>query len=83
MHWRPPALQPSLTLLGLKGVSAEQGVSAEVSVSQAHIHRIGHLPFESLDVYMAGMKAHGKELVGDIPKFTNATPVFQISEIVS
>jgi len=78
-----PMVQARLTPLGLKGVSAEKGISAGTAGSQAPFHCMGHLLFESLDVYMAGMKAHGKALGGDIPKFTNATPVFQISEIVS
>jgi uncharacterized protein (TIGR02118 family) len=78
-----PMVQARLTPLGLKGVSAEKGISAGTAGSSAPFHCMGHMLFESLDAYLNGMKAHGKELVTDIPKFTNAAPVIQISEIVS
>jgi len=29
------------------------------------------------------MKAHGKELMDDVPNFTNLTPQMQISEILA
>jgi len=78
-----PMVQARLTPLGLKGVSAEKGISAGTAGSAVPFHCLGHMLFESLDAYLAGMKAHGKELVTDIPKFTNSSPVIQVSEIVS
>ena len=78
-----PMVQARLTPLGLKGVSAERGISAGTSGSPPPYHCMGHLLFESVEAYLSGMKAHGKELVTDIPKFTNSSPVIQVSEIVS
>ena len=42
---------------------------------------IGNLYFENLDGYDKGMAEAGPVLRGDIPNFTNVTPVRQISEV--
>ena len=83
LHKHMPMVQARLAPLGLKGVSAEKGINAGATGSPAPFHCMGHMLFESLEAYQAGMKAHGKELVTDIPKFTNSNPVIQVSEIVS
>ncbi len=41
----------------------------------------GHLYFDSVDDFQAAFAAHGDAVLGDIPNFTNAQPVIQISEI--
>jgi len=43
---------------------------------------IGHLYFESQDGYEKGMAEAAPVLRGDIPNFTNVTPIRQISEIL-
>ena len=43
---------------------------------------IGHLYFESLDDYDKGMAEKQEILRGDIPNFTNVTPIRQISEVL-
>ena len=44
---------------------------------------IGLLTFSSLKELRAAMAAHGAEIVGDIPRFTNVQPVIQINEPVA
>ena len=39
--------------------------------------------FNSLADFQQAMEAHGKEIMGDIPNYTNIQPQVQISEIVS
>jgi uncharacterized protein (TIGR02118 family) len=43
---------------------------------------IGHLYFESRDDYDKGMAEKGEILRGDIPNFTNVTPIRQISQVL-
>ena len=37
---------------------------------------------ESLEVFQAGFGPHAKEIMGDIPNYTDIAPVIQISEVV-
>jgi uncharacterized protein (TIGR02118 family) len=41
----------------------------------------GHLFCDSLDVFLAGFGPHTREIMADIPNYTNQTPVIQISEV--
>ena len=43
---------------------------------------IGNLYFDLMDGYDRGIVEAGPILRGDIPKFTNVTPIRQISEIL-
>ena len=43
----------------------------------------GHLYWNSLGDFQKAMGAHGKEVMADVPNFTNIQPQIQISEIVS
>jgi uncharacterized protein (TIGR02118 family) len=44
---------------------------------------VGHLLFDSMESFQRAWDARGGEVVADVPKYTNAQPVVQISEIVS
>lgn len=44
---------------------------------------IGNLYFETADGYEKGVAASGGAVRGDIPKFTDITPVRQISEVMT
>lgn len=43
---------------------------------------IGQIRFKSLDRFQATLAAHGAEIMGDIPNYTNITPTVQIEELV-
>jgi uncharacterized protein (TIGR02118 family) len=43
---------------------------------------MGHLFCDSLDAFQAGFSPHSKEIMADIPNYTNQTPVIQISEVL-
>ncbi|MCU0601954.1 MAG: EthD family reductase [Desulfobacterales bacterium] len=60
----------------LKGISGGGGQPAPYIC-------IGSLYFETADGYEKGVAASGGALRGDIPNFTNVTPVRQISEVVA
>jgi uncharacterized protein (TIGR02118 family) len=42
----------------------------------------GHLLFDSVEAYDTGFGPHAKEIMADIPNYTNVRPTLQISEIV-
>ena len=71
-----------LDSMGLKGSGIEKGVAGGAPGEAAPFICVGYLLYESLEDFQKGMGAHGEEIMGDIPNFTNATPTIQISEVV-
>ena len=43
---------------------------------------IGYVYFENLEGSKKGLEAHGEELMGDIPNYTNIEPYIQINEVI-
>ena len=41
-----------------------------------------HIFWDSLEAFQGAFGPHAKEIMGDIPKYTDLTPVIQISEVV-
>ena len=41
-----------------------------------------HIFCDSVDAFQAGFGPHAKEIMGDIPNYTDQSPVIQISEVV-
>jgi uncharacterized protein (TIGR02118 family) len=70
-------------LLGsaLKGMLVEQGICGEKPGSPAPYIATGHQLFESLQAYQTSFAPHAKEIIADIPKYTNSEPLVQIGEV--
>jgi uncharacterized protein (TIGR02118 family) len=70
-------------LLGsaLKGVSVEHGISGAEPGSPAPYIATGHLLFDSVQTFQVSFAPHAKEIMEDIPKYTNSEPLLQIGEI--
>ncbi len=66
---------------GLIKVEVDRGLSGGGSLPAPYVC-VGHLYFDSKDGYDRGVAEKGSMLRGDIPNFTNATPIRQISEIL-
>jgi len=45
-------------------------------------HAVGHLMFDSLDDFNGGMSEHGKEIMADIPNYTDTSPVILVSRVL-
>jgi uncharacterized protein (TIGR02118 family) len=43
---------------------------------------MGHLFCDSVEAFQAGFGPHTQEIMGDIPNYTNQTPVIQISDVL-
>ena len=66
---------------GLIKTDVDKGISGGAN-QQAPYICIGNLYFDSVDGYDRGIAEVGAILRGDIPNFTNVTPIRQISEIL-
>ena len=70
-----------LSPFGLVKTGVDKGVSGGNGQPAPYLC-IGHLYFDSQDGYDRGMVGAAYVLRGDIPNFTNITPIRQISEIL-
>lgn len=77
-----PLVRERFTSMGLTKVQLLRG-TATLDGSQPSFELIGMLTFPSMADLSAALEAHGGEIVGDIPHFTNVQPSIQISEEVS
>jgi uncharacterized protein (TIGR02118 family) len=68
---------------GLVRTEVDKGVGGGAPGSPAPYVCIGHVYFNSLEGFQNGMGVHGKEIMGDIPNYTDIAPQIQISEITS
>jgi uncharacterized protein (TIGR02118 family) len=67
--------------MGLKNVSILRGKGSPAG--DAPLYPVMTLlSFESLEKFQAAVQQHGKEVMGDIPNFTDAKPVLQVFETV-
>ena len=61
----------------------DKGVAGGAPGAPAPFTAIGHLYFNSVADLQSVMKPHGKELMPDVPNFTDITPQVQISEVIA
>ncbi len=66
----------------LKFYTVDKGLAGGTPGSEATYAAAGHLHFESIETFQAGFGPHTKEIMGDIPNYTDIAPVMQISEVV-
>lgn len=69
-------------LLNLKAYSIDKGIAGGAPNAQAPYLAIGYLYFDKLSDYQSAIPQHIDEIRADFPKYTNVTPVIQISEVV-
>lgn len=74
-----------LDLIGdkVKQSAVEQGISGGPQPgSPAPFVAMAHLYFANMEDFQSGMSAGGPTIMNDIPNYTNAQPVIQISEVM-
>ena len=64
-----------------KGGTVEQGLGGAMPGSPATYIAMGHLLFESVEAFQTAFGPHAKEIMGDLPNYTDIQPLIQISEI--
>jgi len=65
-----------------KSYTVEKGLSGGAPGSAAPYVAMCHIYCDSVQSFQAGMGPHMKEIMGDIPNYTDIAPVMQISEVV-
>jgi uncharacterized protein (TIGR02118 family) len=71
-----------LKSFGLIRYEVDKGVAGGAPGAPAPFVGACHLYFNALGDFQKGIGAHSKEIMGDIPNYTNIQPQIQISEIV-
>jgi uncharacterized protein (TIGR02118 family) len=66
----------------LKSYTVDKGLAGGTAGDPPPFVAAGHLFCESAQSFQAGFGPHAPEIMGDIPNYTNATPVIQMSEVV-
>lgn len=65
----------------LKNMAVEQGLAGgEPGAPPAYL-AFGHLYFDTVQAFQEAFGPHAKEILADIPNYTNTQPVLQISEV--
>ena len=77
-----PLVRDRLESFGLGRIEVEKGISDTDPNAPPRFVAVGTLYFDTVDNVHEGFKTHGRELIGDVPNFTDITPQFLISEVV-
>ena len=77
-----PMLNKQLGNRGLVKSEVDKGISGPDPSEEAPFVAIAFLTFNTVEEVHEAFKAAGREIMGDIPNFTDIKPTFQISEIV-
>jgi uncharacterized protein (TIGR02118 family) len=75
------ALSKKLLAPALLNFAVDVGLNGGTPDSKPPFHAVGHLTFDSLDAFYQAFLPAMAELQGDIPNYTDAEAVIQISEV--
>ncbi len=64
-----------------KSVAVEQGLGGAEPGSRATYIGMGHLYFDTVEAFQSAFGPHAKEIMGDLPNYTDIQPLIQISEV--
>jgi uncharacterized protein (TIGR02118 family) len=65
-----------------KRYTVDKGLAGGAPGTSATYVAMCHLFCDSVEAFQAGFGPHMNEIMADIPKYTDLTPVLQISEVV-
>ncbi len=66
---------------GYRGVSVERGLAGGAPGSDPAYIAMCHYLFDSMEDFLAAFTAHAALLQGDMPNYTDITPVIQVSAV--
>ena len=66
----------------LKGATVEKGLGGATPGSEAAYVAMGNMYYNNLEEFQNAFGPNAKEIMGDLPNFTNIEPVIQISEVL-
>jgi uncharacterized protein (TIGR02118 family) len=76
-----PMVKERLTPLGLARIEVDEGLGGLAPDQPPAYAVIAYLVFETPEALQNGLAAHGAEIMGDIPNYTNLQPQIQINRI--
>lgn len=62
-------------------VAVEHGIAGIEAAAPPPYLAIGHLYFDSVEAFQKAFGPHFPRIAADVPNYTNATPVLQISDV--
>jgi uncharacterized protein (TIGR02118 family) len=65
-----------------KSYTVDKGIAGGAPDAPATYVGMCHIFCDSVEAFQAGFGPHAKEIMGDIPNYTDLSPVIQISEVV-
>lgn len=65
-----------------KSYGIDTALAAGTVASDVPYIAMGHLFCDSLEDFQAGFGPHSKQILGDIPNYTNQKPIMQFSDVV-
>ncbi len=80
LHKHIPLVRERFGPLGLLNVSLFSGIGGGAPDAAATYQVMAHVTFDSLESFHQAASAHGEEVFGDIPNFTDVEPVVQVNE---
>lgn len=66
---------------GYRGVSVERGLAGDAPGSDPAYIAMCHYLFDSMEDFLAAFTPHAALLQGDMPNYTDITPVIQVSAV--
>ena len=69
--------------MGLTGAKIVKGLASGEPGAPPPYQIMAVVEFDSLESFQEAVAAHGEEIFGDVPNFTDLTPTVQISEVIS
>lgn len=63
------------------GATVEEGLSGGEPGSKPTYQAMGNLYFDSLESFQSSFGPNAEKIMGDIPNYTNITPLIQISKV--
>ena len=66
----------------LNHYTVDKGMAGGTPGSAPTYAAAGHLFCESVEAFQSGFGPHTKEIMGDIPNYTDIAPMIQISEVI-
>jgi uncharacterized protein (TIGR02118 family) len=67
---------------GCKFYTVDKGLAGGAPGTPATYVAMCHIYADSVEAFQKGFGPHAQEIMGDIPKYTDLSPVIQISEVV-
>ncbi len=64
-----------------QGMAVDEGISSAPVGSTPPFAAVGHLFFESVDAFHKAFDPHAKEIMGDIPNYTDIQPVILVGTV--